>query len=149
MKYTNEDFVRLISAVEEQGGDLLDETCAKDEIAYEMPDGKTKVLHTHGCEAEYLFEVPYDPTETVLVPEILTEDDPKRGTYVGPDGTERHVQRSKYDEDKNPIFEIVEREGGPDAGGEVYATPVKVCAVADNVGAWPRFRHAIKDKESG
>lgn len=145
MKYTQEDFVRLISAVEEQGGDLLDETCTKDEIEYEM-EGKTKISHTHGCEAEYLFEVPYDPNETVMVPEILTEDDPNRGTVTGPDGVERQVQRSKYDKDKNPIFEIVEREGGPDSGGSTYAEPVKACAVGDNVGAWPRFRHAIRDK---
>jgi hypothetical protein len=148
MKYTNEDFVRTISAVEDQGGELLDETCAKDEITYEI-EGKTKIEHTHGCENETLFEIPFDPNEPVKVPEIVTEDDPDRGTYIAPDGTERQVQCSKKDDEGNPIFVIVAHEGEADAGGSVAtADTVKVCAVADNVGMWPRFRHAIQDPES-
>ena len=31
--------------------------------------------------------------------------------------------------------------------GNVVQT-VKVCAVDDNVGMWPRFRHSIQDKDS-
>lgn len=153
MKYTNADFIRLMSAAESVGGEHLDETCAMDEIEYPMPDGKTRIEHTHGCEQETLFTIPYDPTETVLVPEPLLEDDPDRTTYTAADGTERQVQRSR--KEKGPdgrervLYEIVERGSEVDGGGTSFALPVRVCAVADNVGMWPRFQHAMRDKETG
>jgi hypothetical protein len=148
MKYTNEDFVRTISAVEDQGGELLDETCAKDEITYEI-EGKTKIEHTHGCENETLFEIPYDSGATVMVPTPELEPDPKRGTYLDLAGNECHVTRAVTTEDpetgeERVVFEMVEHEGDASA----YPEAVKVCAVADNVGMWPRFAGTIRDKGS-
>lgn len=152
MKYTNADFIRLIDAVESEGGEHLPETCAMDEIGYALPDGKAWVEYTHGCENETLFMVPYDPNETVMVPEPVLEDDPDREAYTGADGTDRHVQRSKKITDsegrEHVVFEVVERTGEVDHGGSSFALPVKVCAAGDNIGAWPRFRKAMRDKET-
>lgn len=154
MKYTNEDFIRLMSAVDADGGEHLDETCAMDEITYTLPEGRHIVEHTHGCENETLFAIPYDPDSTVLVPEPILEDDPERDTYTAPDGTEQHVTRAKKIHNEatgrdEVLFEIVERGPDADNGGLATLGVVKACAVGDNVGMWPRFQHAMRDKGTG
>lgn len=150
MKYTQADYIRLMTAVEEQGGAHLDETCAKDEIEYPMPDGKTKIDHTHGCENETLFDVMYEPGETVMVPQPILEVDPTRSPFTSLNGETRHVTRSVKSEDEEGnetvVFEVVQHEG--ELSEQAFPEEVRVCAVADNVGMWPRFQHAIRDAES-
>lgn len=153
MKYTNEDFIRLIDAVEEQGGDHLDPVCMPEEVKYE----KGEPSFTHGCAQPTLFDVRYDTGATVLVPEPVLEFDPKRSDeWEDPyTGEKRKTTRARKAKDKETdletvIFHIVEREAEPSQkqASMEYPCYVKVCGIADNVGMWPRFRHAIEDERS-
>lgn len=153
MIYTNADFVRMISAVDAQGGELLDETCAKEEVIYEIPGRKKPVVdYTHGCENETLFRIPYEADATVMVPEPVLEEDPDRSGWTDLQGNDRRTTRSVKDEDEDGnevvVFEMVERESPYEGGGVIEKGTVRVCALADNVGMWPRFAGVCQDKGS-
>lgn len=154
MRYANEDFISLLSEVDAQGGDHLDETCTWDEIEFKRPDGTTDIARSSGCEKEMLLDIPYDPSATVLVPEPVLEEDPDRPGYTDKDGNHRPTMRTKMvdhpdDPDRKiPLIEYVEREGEVADGGTAMALPVRVCALEDNVGMFPRFSHVIQDPRS-
>jgi len=158
MLLANSDFLRLIDAVEAQDGAHLDDTCHADEINYEFPNGTRKSVLTNGCEKETVFEIPYDPTETVLVPEPLLEPDPDRSEWVDENGDSRQTRRSKTEEIFNDhgestgstrtLFEIVEREGERPDSGIIDRSTVRVCALDDNIGMWPRFKGTLQDPRS-
>lgn len=91
MKYTQDEFFRLMEAIEEEGGEHLDET--HDAMYHTKFTGdKMKGLEVHYCGLDVMFDVP----------------------YVGLDIN----------------------------GQPMQVQPVKVCAVDDMVGRWPRFSHA-------
>lgn len=156
MKYAQEDFIRLMGEIEEQGGEHVDETCMWDEIEFEMPDGTTKRVKSSGCEKDVLFDVPYDPTTTVLVPEPVLEVDDERSGWTDSSGNEHPTHKTKLIQDpahpddpsrQVPLIEYVERESEV-LGGADLVLPVRVCAVEDNVGMWPRFAHTMQDPRS-
>lgn len=144
MRYTDADFIRLMTEIEGQGGMHLNELCGGEEHTFIMPDGKERTHFARGCENESMFHVDYDPYSTVMVPEPVLEPNPERGNQS---------HRAKMERDpsdptgkrKRPIVQIVERSGHYPAGGP---SPVRVCANDDNVGMWPRFKHVIKDAKS-
>jgi hypothetical protein len=140
MKITPEDFMRLIDQVEKQGGAHLNATCTSDGIAYKMPDGQEKLILTTGCKEPLLFKIPYDPSETVMVPEPLLEADPNRSEWTDANGDSRVTRRSKTETlptgAKRVLTEVVERSGQPNEG---FLNSVTVCASDDNVAMWPRF----------
>jgi hypothetical protein len=144
MNYTNADFIRLMSEVEEQGGEHLDAVCGGQEYSFVMPDGKAKTHFTSGCENESMFHVSYDPYATVMVPEPVLEPDPTR------DGRSHRAKLERDPADpegkrKRPIVVMVERQAVPPAGMENQPSAARVCAGHDDLGRWPRFRHALKD----
>lgn len=100
MNYSQEDFIELIEAVEEQGGTHLDEDCAKKVVLVKkrVPRGKTSRFALARCGNASLFEIPYELEDT---------------------GT----------------------------AGEVGI--IRVCAVDDNVGAWPRFNKPQEEPDDG
>lgn len=138
MRYTTTDFIRLLSEIEAQGGEHLDEPCEAKEYPY-TKGGEDKLYHAKGCAEdgshETMFNVAYDPTATVLVPQPILEPDPAR------DGRSK---RSKKDENGNAMVEFVEYPGD-DIGPLADKHTVRVCAGHDNVGAWPRFAGVIED----
>lgn len=154
MKYAHEDFIRLMGEVEEQGGEHVDETCMWDEITFKMPDGTETSAKSSGCEKDVLFDVPYDPSATVLVPEPVLEVDESRSGWDDDQGDHHPTHKTKLVEDPNdpdrriPLIEYVEREGELAEGGVFTLLPVRVCALEDNIGMWPRFQHVIKDPRS-
>lgn len=97
MQYTPDDFFRLATEIEEQGGAHLDEVC--EDRYFKLSGEKQKGVEIGYCNDSAIFEVP----------------------YVG--------------RDKN--------------GRDMPVQPVKICAVDDAVGRWPRFAHTIEDEESG
>jgi hypothetical protein len=153
MNYASKDFIALMGEIDKQGGEHVDETCMWHEVDFKMPDGTTRHVKSSGCEKDMLFDVPYDPSATVLVPEPVLEEDPDRSGYTDRTGTQRPTTRTKtYEDDegrKFPVVEFVEREGEvEEMAGTALALPVRVCAIEDNVGMWPRFRHVITDPRS-
>jgi hypothetical protein len=145
MKIAHSDFLRLIDAVEEDGGKHLDESCTGTLVEFKEKDGKVVRDLTMGCNQDTLFEVPYDPSEMAAVPEPIMEPDDNRSPYIGLDGEERQPRRSRKDDNDNPLVEIVMRKGR-DSGG--IPSSVKVCALDDNVGMWPRYAHTMQDPRS-
>jgi hypothetical protein len=55
-----QDFLRLVEAVEDQGGAHLDEVCSMSTYSEWTGDREVKPLHVAGCAKRTLFEVPYD-----------------------------------------------------------------------------------------
>lgn len=153
MRITNDDFIRLIDAVEAQNGEYVDDTCHADEIIYDDPKTKGKIVAmTSGCEKPTVFEIPYDPTEEVAVPEPILEPDPDRSEWPGPDGEMRQTRRSKKveleDGSKQVLWEVVVREGEDIDPSTMGRPKVTVCAQDDNVGMWPRFAGVLQDRGS-
>lgn len=127
--YHMSDEVRLIEAVEAQGGKYLPETCAADEIEYVMPDGSVRTPLSTGCEEDSLFLVAYDANETVNVREPILIEDPSPDAPKG---------RKKQKRDgKTLLFTAVERSGEGEIGEK---STVRVCANDDLMREWPRFR---------
>lgn len=157
MRYTNDDFIRLIDEVERHGGELVDDTCHADELTYEY-EGRVHRVMTSGCEMPVVFVIPYDPAQPVMVTEPVLEPDPDRkGEWKDAKGNKRRTMRSKKMPDPdNPdrkivVTQEVERPGEVTMVGQPglgVLLPVTVCAVEDNLGMWPRFRHVIKDRGS-
>lgn len=157
MKYTSTDFISLMGEVENQGGEHVDQTCTAEEILFKQPDGTTQRVMSSGCGLDVLFDVPYDPSSTVLVPEPVLEVDEGRSGWDDPDNGDHHpthktkMVQDPHSEDpskKVALVEYVEREGELLEGGTATLLPVRVCAQEDNVGMWPRFQHVIKDPRS-
>lgn len=69
MNYSQEEFLRLMEAVEEQGGEHLDDLCSAK--TYEFTGKELARVTLPGCGNTSLFAVPYD---------ALAKD----GTEVGP-----------------------------------------------------------------
>ncbi len=146
MKIAHSDFLRLIDAVTDAGGKHLDEACTGEVLEYKDP--KTKKVEkttTNGCNQDTLFEVPYDPAATVAVPEPILEPDPDRSEWTDENGDGRVTRRARKNEHGEPIWEIVMRRGRENDG---YLSSVKVCALDDNVGMWPRFKGTMLDERS-
>jgi hypothetical protein len=145
MKYGNEDFIRLMTEIEDQGGEHLDEICGGQEYVFQVKEGDKLVERTAfqpGCEAESLFHVKYDAYGAVRVPEPLLEPDPTRNgaskrQKTRPDPADP-TGKSRIGLDKV----VMRHRDGP--GGKSEYHEVRVCAHDDNVGAWPRFKHVIK-----
>jgi hypothetical protein len=136
--YTNPDFVRLIDAVESSGGFYPMEDC----MAHEIDDLVSKIAPrppmSTGCEEAALFDVAYDPAQPVEVNEvILVLDD-------SPDAPEGRHKADK-DEEGNVRWKIVERPG-ENVPDDIRYT-ARVCANDDLMRLWPRFRHAIRDRD--
>jgi hypothetical protein len=133
--YSNRDFVRLLTAVENDGG-----TYSGDECQYHEIDELTKMGHkpalSTGCEEAALFDVAYDPSSTVDVPEpILIEDDDENA----PQG--RKKQRRNADAELE--WTVVTREGDDT---DSFRT-ARVCANDDLMRLWPRYRNAMRDPD--
>jgi hypothetical protein len=93
MVYTEADFQRLVAALEDQGGQHLNDQCKAKTYRWTGTNEQPRVVE--GCGNHMLLDVQYEPYQDGSVVQSVT-----------------------------------------------------VCAVDDNVGMWPRFRHAIKDSES-
>jgi hypothetical protein len=149
MNYTNADFIRLMTEIENQGGEHLDDLCDDQKYSYETKEGP-KTVFTPGCGNETMFHVAYDPFSTVMVPEPAMEPDPEREgrshrAKTELDPTDTTFEREGRKQRRRPIIVLVEREAEVPAGGVGVLGAARVCAGHDNVGSWPRFRHVIKD----
>jgi hypothetical protein len=58
MNYTNEQYLRLIAAIEAEGGELLDELCSS--RGYEFSGNLGKDVILPGCGNTSIFEIPYE-----------------------------------------------------------------------------------------
>lgn len=133
--YTNRDFVRLMDAVETDGGVYSVEECHSHEIDDLSKMGQKPAMST-GCEEAAIFEVAYDPSATVTVPEpILIPDD-------SPDAPEGRKMQAR-DDDGRLRNRLVERKG------EIRTDfrRARVCANDDLMRLWPRFAAAMKDPD--
>jgi hypothetical protein len=62
MRYHEDDFLRLMSAAEEQGGVLAETPCKGAKFRIKQPNGermKYKEFRTHGCGLDTVFILPY------------------------------------------------------------------------------------------
>jgi hypothetical protein len=147
MKYSNEDFIRLMTEIEDQGGEHLDEICGGQEYTFQVKKGdkiEERTAFQPGCESEALFNVKYDAYESVVVPEPILEPDPTRNGQ-----SKRQKTRPDPNDPTGKSREGLTRttlRHGPSLQGRDRFHTVRVCANDDNVGAWPRFAHVIKDK---
>lgn len=91
VRYSHNQMVAIMDAVEEQGGEHLDEVCSLKKYDFVGPHSKPLVLP--GCGKSILFEIPYE--------------------YPPKDIRNARIQGT-----------------------------VKVCALEDAVGHWPRFKKA-------
>jgi hypothetical protein len=57
MKYTHDEAIELMDAIEEQGGEHLDQTCSAKK--YSFVGDKMKPVVRPGCGEDLMFEVPY------------------------------------------------------------------------------------------
>jgi hypothetical protein len=150
MNYSNADFIRLMTEIEDQGGEHLDETCGGQEYEYTMQDGTVKTHFTAGCENETMFHVAYDPYATVMVPEPVLEPDPEREgrshrAKLEPDPSDKTFAAEGRKQRMRPIVVLIERRAEVPAGVEEQPSVVRTCAGHDSVGLWPRFAHVVKD----
>lgn len=91
--YSRDEFFRLMQAVEDQGGEHLDEQCKA--TTYEFSGERSKKVTLPSCGQSALFMVPVEPAENEMT-------------------------------------------------GVMLPPPVKVCAVEDLVGLWPRFIDQVR-----
>lgn len=63
MRYHEDDFLRLMSAVEEQNGEPAGTPCKGSKFRLQVPDNADKMKYkeflTHGCGLDTVFLVPY------------------------------------------------------------------------------------------
>lgn len=127
MNYEGDEFLRLLVAVQDQGGALLPDKCEK--VWYRLkqptPEGmRTKDVDTTGCGNESRLALIYDPTAPVdVAPAAFKRMDGKKVTFRG----------SKHPGEDGEIMRA--------RGGGI----VTVCAVDDDVGRWPRFAKLMKE----
>lgn len=88
VNYSPEQFFALVKAVEDEGGELLDETCTAQRYSFTGPRGQGKSVYLPSCGNTTIMEIPYE----------------------APDGS---------------------------------AQPIRLCAVCDDVGNFPRFREHL------
>jgi hypothetical protein len=126
MRYEGDEFLRLLMAVEDQGGVLLPDKC--EPIWFHLPQPTTggmrdKAIDTTGCGNESRVALSYDSTTAVDVPpSAFKRMDGKKVTFRG----------SKH----------------PGEDGETMkargAGIVTACAVDDDIARWPRFAKSMQ-----
>lgn len=131
MRYTADEFLALIESVEAQGGVHLPEEHGKRAHMYEMPsaEGPRRVeVDLAYCGEESVFQLHYGAGTPVRVPVGAPKANPKtnREAYI------QQIKDLEWRTDR-PIPE--EAQAVLKNGGGV----VKVCAVDDSMGRWPRF----------
>lgn len=122
MRYEGDDFLRLLVAVEDQGGTLLPDKCEPTwfHLKQPTPSGmRDKAIDTTGCGHESRIALPYDPTEEVDIPP---------SAFKRMDG-ERVVFRGQKHAGEN---------------GETMQGIVTACAVDDDIARWPRFAKSMQ-----
>lgn len=129
MNYHPDDFLFLIEEAERQGGvHLSNEVCKPHIIRMNLPIDEedptgpkvNKKVPTTGCNRRAKFLVP-------LLPEAYFGDDWRTHEWFD------------FDDEKNPLATMTD--------GETPAL-VKVCAVDDSMGLWPRYQSAMQTGES-
>lgn len=136
--YTDQDFVRLIEAVEADGGKYLAETCVSEEYDFVMQDARVTRMIGNDCEEDALFLVAYDPSATVEVPTPILVPDTRSGAPKG------RKMRKKNDAGQEEW--TLETAVG-DSTQEATLELVKVCANDDLMRLWPRFQRQMKDND--
>lgn len=97
MEYKQDEFLNLMEAVDDQGGEHLDEMCKAKVYSEFTGRHKVKTLTWAGCGQSAIFEVPYEPENQSDAAELAL---------------------------------------------------VRVCAVEDSMGAWPRFSTGGRDRDT-
>lgn len=119
MIYHPEDFQALSNAVEHEGGKLLSEECEGHEFMLDLPDTRGRMMPTRRWTTSCGFSALMEiPYDASL-----------------------HVRLREDDSAEPEPVTIVDHSGEDFAGG-----PVKVCAVDDALGLWPRFAGVVSDR---
>jgi hypothetical protein len=120
VKYHPDDFLALSSAVLDDGGQMLEDSCEGTEFRLRFESGPMgrpiwKRYKTAHCNQVARFDVPYDPTEAVVI------EDEETGAMVVNDAPAKpeSVPPPKH---------------------------ARVCAVDDAMGRWPRFKDVVSEK---
>lgn len=131
MNYHPDDFLNLVAEVEDQGGaHLTSDTCKPTHFRLNLPIDEdnpqgpkaSKRISTTGCHRRAKFLVP-----------LLSDEE------VGEFSGTADESRFDFDDDKNPVKMMSD---------DITPALVKVCAVDDSMGLWPRYQSAMLTGES-
>lgn len=128
ISYTQDEFLRLMTQIEEEGGHQAEDEhgypliCADRTFTFSGPHGKP--LKLDYCNHEAVFEVVYDPTQPVQMELPVYELDQNDELVLDGQG--------------EPVVKRMEFIDHPGESGPRDAS-VRVCAVEDTLGWWPRY----------
>lgn len=154
MNYHPDDFLSLVSEVEEQGGTHTHEQCMPRGLRFDNQPPNitnfddtdprvTKIVGSAGCKRAAKFVVPLLPDEIVEV--VLAETFDGGMTIADPTGVpdefiHRQAEEEDFDFNDDDHPEALSLSGKP--------IPATVCAIDDAMGLWPRFEAAMHTGDS-
>src|SRR5690606_9535032 len=143
MNYHEDEFIALVDVIEREGGQLLPDKCKSHKIRYQKsPKTPTEYVDVDstGCGNLSRFVVNYDPGEQVDLPDMSGLDCTVKNSNEGIRRVEIVQARPKVESSEGAVVDL-------QAQGKRGASLLAVCAVDDSIGAWPRYRDAIRRED--
>lgn len=143
MNYHEDEFIALIDVIEREGGQLLPDKCKSHKIRYQKsPKTPTDYVDvdSSGCGNLSRFVINYDPGEQVDLPDMSGLNGTIKNSNEG-------IRRVEVVQARPPVKSSEVAVDDLQAQKKRGAGLLAVCAVDDNVGAWPRYCNAIKRED--
>ena len=144
MNYHEDEFIALVDVIEREGGQLLPDKCKSHKIRYQKsPKTPTDYVDvdSSGCGNLSRFVVTYDPGEQVSLPDMSELDCTIKNSNEG-------IRRVEIVQARPPIKSAEVAVDDLQAQRKRGAGLLAVCAVDDSIGAWPRYRDAIRREDN-